>query len=118
MTPGNGAGPAEVPGPRGFEFEGPGLAPAGCAGFTPELLLAELPQSGCFLLLALDARLFIVLATPRLGQDSILLNALVEALESRLERFTIADDDFCQEGRSPRLRAHGIALFGAAGKLP
>ena len=76
----------------------PALAPAGGAGFAAELLLAELPQAGGFLLLAFHARLFVVFAPPCLSQDSILLDALVKALEGSFERFAIADDNFCQEG--------------------
>src|SRR3970040_2218535 len=81
------------------------LAPAGCAGFAAELLLTELPQAGGFLLLALHARLFVMLATPRFCKNAILLDALVKALERGFETFTIADYDFCQEGLSPRLLA-------------
>lgn len=88
------------------------LAPAGCAGFAAELLLAELPQAGGFLLLALHARLFVMLAPPRFSKDAILLNALVKALERGFESLTIADDDFCQEERSPRILAKRSAPKG------
>ena len=76
----------------------PALAPAGGAGFAAELLLAKLPQAGGFFLLAFHARLFVVLTTPCLSQDSVLLDALVKALEGGFEVLAIADDDFCQKG--------------------
>jgi len=64
--------------------------------FAPELLLAKLAESRGFLLLALNARLFVVLAPPGLSKDSILLDTLVKALKGSFERFAIADDNFCQ----------------------
>ena len=93
------------------------LAPAECALLAAKLLLSKLANAGGFLLLLLDARLFVVLAAAGFSEDAILLNALVEALERAFERLVFADDDFCQ-GISPHFHARESPPEGAAEGLP
>src|ERR1035437_2683142 len=52
----------------------------------------------CFLSLALHARLLVVLAATGLGEDSALLNLLVEAAQGTLETLVLTHTDFCQSG--------------------
>jgi len=93
----------------------PGLPAAEGACFAPELLLAQLAEAGRFLLLALHARLFVVLAAARFGEDAVLLDALVEPLERAFEGLVVTNNDFGQgfSPASPRrfTRPAGIADF-------
>jgi hypothetical protein len=72
------------------------LAPAQCARFAPQLLLAKLAQPRRFLLLAFYARLLVVLPAPGLGEDPVLLNPLVKPFQRAFERLIVANNDFGQ----------------------
>src|SRR5918996_5411210 len=63
----------------------------------------SLPLLG-FLALPLHAGLLVVLAAPRLSQDSRLLDLLVEATQRALERLVLAHADLCQTSRLPSAR--------------
>src|SRR5688572_4249832 len=75
-------------------------SPAGDAGGT-DLSRSACLRSGvllalCFLALALDARLLVMLASASLREDSALLDLLVEAAQRAFERLVLAHSDFCQ----------------------
>src|SRR5260221_944252 len=65
----------------------------------------------CFLALALHAGLLVMLATASLGEDSRLLDLLVEAAQGALERLVLAHSDFCQS----RIHLLGLPISFAPG---
>ena len=56
---------------------------------------------GRCVVLALNARFFVMLSATSLSQDAILLDLAVEALQSRFKRFVFADLDFRHQGIPP-----------------
>jgi hypothetical protein len=78
------------------------LAASRCTCFAAELLLAKLAEARGLFLLTLHAGFFVMLPATRFGEDAVLLDALVEALQGCLEVLPIGDDYFSHEVRITR----------------
>src|SRR3990170_3112765 len=78
---------------------GPGV---GARGLAAQGVLRALPALCGGLLLAPDARRFVVLATARLGEDAGLLDQLIEPSQRLFEALVRAYPDLCQTDPSRR----------------
>src|SRR6056297_1193968 len=76
---------------------------------SPHLLERSLARRRLLLLLP-DARLVVILSTPKLRQDACLLAGLLETLERALEGLALLDLDH-RHVRSPRRRGDPIDTF-------
>src|SRR3954466_11194061 len=77
-------------------------------------LLQELAPPRRFLLLPLHTRLLIMLAPPRLRQNALLLDLLVETLQSRFETLVVTDCYFGQP-LSPPIKSHVAGMPNQGG---
>src|SRR5215208_4274399 len=94
MAPRAGCARGAAPGRRtgvGLCGRSPGRRPNRLAQLLSGVLLALR-----FLALPLHARLLVMLASASLGEDSALLDLLVEAAQCAFERLVLTHSDFCQ----------------------
>ncbi len=66
----------------------------GCQDARLAVFAGDVSSPGGFFSFALDARFLVVCSAASFGENAVLLNFAVEALECGLKRFMLADFDF------------------------